>query len=436
MTIDELFHRVVRGHWLLILTCIVVPVTAMFYLGGKQPVLYQAVGRLQFGSTLASSNVEADAASTRALGIVTSPGVIQQALAEAHVAADPTQFALDHVNVSRVGVSPVIEVSVTQENPGKAALIDKSLINQLLDFSNSAGWKTGTDQVKSLDAVIATLTKQRDDLIPQLRTVTLTTPGRQLSLQAQIGGIQASLADVMQQRSNLLVAAASRPSTALLDPVRTPTVPIPGSTMQMSALAGLLGLIVGLGLAAGLETVRPRLRNSKAIVYAVGAPLIGHLRLHDLGHPLGGAAISQVADRMALFGIKYGSSRAMLVPVRVGDQPLAGQMAVALGTNGDVRTSHRLQCAAMNGHWVEPGDHPVIVVFSPAKIRARQLRPVQELIDSLDWPVLGVVTYDRPHRFPFTRRRAFGAAAEASGHAAVNPHVNPVKHALVHRRTA
>jgi capsular polysaccharide biosynthesis protein len=434
MTIDELFHRVVRGHWLLILTCIVVPVTAMLYLGGKQPVLYQAVGRLQFGSTLASSNVEADAASTRALGIVTSPGVVQQALAEAHLAADPTQFALDHVDVSRVGVSPVIEVSVTQENPGKAALIDKSLISQLLDFSNSAGWQTGIDQVKSLDAVVATLTKQRDALIPLLRTVTLTTPGRQLSLEAQIGGIQASLADVLQQRSNLLVAAASRPSTALLDPVRTPTVPMPRSTIPMSALAGLLGLIAGLGLAAGLETLRPRLRSSKAIVYTVGAPLIGHLRFHDLGYPLSGAAINRIADRMALFGLKYGSSRAMLLPVRVDDQPLAAQMADALGTNGDIRTSHRLQCAAMNGHWVEPGDHPVIVVFSPAKIRARQLRPVQELIDSLDWPVLGVVTYDRPHRF--ARRRAANLAAEASGDAAAHPHVNPVKHAVAHRRTA
>lgn len=434
MTIDEVFHRVVRGHWLLILTCIVVPVTAMLYLGGKQPVLYEAVGRLQLGSTLASSNVEADAVSTRALGIVTSPGVVEQALAEAHLAADPTQFALDHVDVTRVGVSPVIEISVTQENPGKAALIDKSLINKVLDFSNSAGWQTGINQVKSLDAVIATLTKQRDALIPLLRTVTLTTPGTQLSLEAQIGGIQASLADVMQQRSNLFVAAASRPSSALLDPVRTPTVPMPKSTIQMSALAGLLGLIAGLGLAASVETLRPRLRKSKAIVYAVGAPLIGHLRFNDLEYPLNGAAIYRIADRMTLFGLKYDSSRAMLLPVRLDDQPLAAEMADALGTNGDVRTSHRLQCAAMNGHWVEPGDHPVIVVFSPAKIRARQLRPVQELIDSLGWPVLGVVTYDRPHGF--ARRRAANAAAEASGHAAVNPHVNPVKHALAHRRTA
>jgi len=423
MTIDEAVHRVVRGHWRLILICLVLPVAAVFYLGSTQPVTYEAVGRLQFGTTLASSNVEADAASTRAMGIVTSPGVVEQALAEAHLAADPVKFALDHIDVRRVGVSPVIEVAVSQENPNRAALIATSLTNQLLKFSNSGDRQAEIDQVASLDSTIATLTKQRDALIPKL---VRAGPGEQLSLQAQISGIQTTLADDLQQRSNLIVAAASRSSTALLDAVRTPTVPLAKGTKQVAALAALLGLIGGLGLAALLETLRPTLRNPKAISYAVGAPVIGHLALNDPQSPSRAAAMNHIADRMALLGLRHSSSRAMLLSVRIADQSLAAEIAEALRADGDAETSHRLHCAALNGHWIEPGDHPAIVIFSPAKIRARELRPVQELIDSVDWPVLGVVTYDRPRRF--TRRRAADQVADQLTY--------PVTHAIAHGRSA
>lgn len=444
MTIDEAIHRVVRGHWRLILICLVLPVAAVFYLGSTAPVMYEAVGRLQFGTTLASSNVEADAASTRALGIVTSPGVVEQALAEAGVAADPVKFALDHIDVRRVGVSPVVEVAVTEENPRLAALVAKSLTNQLLKFSNSGDRQAEIAQVESLDARIATLTKQRDSLIPKLTSASL---GQQLSLQAQISAIQTSLADDLQQRSNLIVAAASRSSTALLDAVRTPTVPMPKNTLQISALAGLLGLIGGLGLAATSEALRPTLRSPKAISYAVGAPVIGHLTVSDLEVPPRGAAITRIADRMALLGLRHETSRAMLLTVRAGDQPLAAEIAEALGAKGSPQTSHRLDCAALNGHWIEPGDHPAIVIFSPSKIRARQLKPVQEVIDSVDWPVLGVVTYERPHRF--IRRWAVdhapdGVADPSDGQVKQAAATQQKTHhdtsspdrALVHRRTA
>lgn len=400
MTIDEAVHRVVRGHWLLITICLLLPVAAVFYLGSMQPVMYEAVGRLQFGTALASSNVQADATSTRALGIVTSPGVIERALAEAGLSIDPVQFANDHIEVRRIGVSPVIEVAVSQESPERAAIIATSLTNQLLDFSNAGDRKGETDRVVSLDSTIVTLTQQREALIPQLTTA---SPGEQLSLQARINAIQTTLVDDLRQRSELIVAAASRSATVLLDAVRTPTVPLSKGTQQTAALAALMGLIGGLGLAAGLETLRPMLRNPKAIAYAVGAPVIGHVASGDLESPSRSTTMNPIADRMALLGRRYGSSRAMLLSVRSADQARADEMAEALGVNGDVQTSHRLQCAALNGHWREPGEHPAVVIFSPARVRAGELRPVQELLESVDWPVLGVVTYDRPRRFKLHR---------------------------------
>jgi len=400
MTIDEAFHRVVRGHWLLIAICVVLPVAAMLYLGGKQPVMYEAVGRVEIGTTLASSNVEADALSNRALGIVTSPGVVQRALLNGGLNLDPVQFAIDHISINRIGVSPVIEVAVTQNSPIRAARIAASLTNQLLDFANAGGRNVTTSRVESLSATILALTRQRDALIPKLATA---SAGGVYSLQAQINAIQTTMADDMRQRSDLVVASATMSSTTLLDAVATPTVPVPKGTIQMAALAALLGLIGGLGLAALLETLRPTLRDPTAISYAMGAPALGHVAVSDGEHPPDQAAITPIADRMALLGLRHGSSRALLLAVRKADQVWTAEMAKALGVSGKDETSHRLQCAALNGQWREPGENPAIVIFSPAKVRARELRPVHELLESVDWPLLGVVTYDRPGWL--TRRR-------------------------------
>ena len=94
MTIDEAFHRILRGHWLIILSCIVLPLSAAVLLGRSDADLYEAVARVQMGRDLAASNVQADATSQRVLGIATSPGVVRVALDKAGVPADVTGFGI------------------------------------------------------------------------------------------------------------------------------------------------------------------------------------------------------------------------------------------------------------------------------------------------------------------------------------------------------
>ena len=117
MTIDEAFHRILRGHWLIILSCIVVPLSAAVLLGRSDADLYEAMARVQMGRDLAASNVQADATSQRVLGIATSPGVVRAALDKAGLQADVAGFAANHIDVRRVGVSPVMEIAVTDTSP-------------------------------------------------------------------------------------------------------------------------------------------------------------------------------------------------------------------------------------------------------------------------------------------------------------------------------
>jgi len=393
MSIDEAFQRVIRGHWRLIAACLGLSVLAAIVYTQVQPLEYDAVGRIQLDSDLAVSNVQADAASTRVQGIATSRGAVEKALKEAGAHEDPNSFINNNIEVRRVGVSPVVEIIVTYQDPVKAAAIASSVTNQMLDFVNNGDRKSETDRATAVDANIAALTAQRDSLIPKLA---VATPGQVLKLQAEITAIQATMDDQLKQRSDLAVAAAARPSAVLVDTVQTPATPNPRGRMQAAALAALLGLLGGLALAAGHEAVRPTLSSPEAISYALGAPVVGHVEADDVSGEAGDVFLSNIADRLALLGRRFGTDRVMLLPVRAADDALAEEVATGLDSGGKKQLAHRLPVSAMDGQWREPGPRPAAVVFAPRRMGAHELRPIQQLLASIDWPVLGVLTYDPP----------------------------------------
>jgi len=394
MTIDEALHRIVRGHWFLILVCILLPMSVAAGLETRSPSLYEAVGRVQLGSDLAASNVQADASSERALGIATSPGVVRKALDKAGVSADAQAFAKDHVDVRRVGVSPVIEIAITDTSAPRAATMAESITQDVLEFSNAGDRQNEDATLKSLDDSIDKLVKNRDALIPKLGDA---SPNNVIRLQAEINAIQSTLTEYQRQRSELALATVARSNAVLLDGVRIPTQPLPKRTAQVAVLAGLLGLLAGLGLAAARETLRPTLHSQRAIAYAVDAPALGHIPGRDTNAPAFVRATGQVADRVALIALTHKASKALLVPVREADDVWARMIAQVMSPQG-VATAHRLECVVLDGEWVDPGPSPAAVIVSPTRIRAQELHHVRELLGSLGWPVIGLVTYDQPRR--------------------------------------
>lgn len=457
MTIDEAFQRIIRGHWMLILLCVLATTIAVAIALRAQPPEYQAVSRIQLDDGLASSNVQADAASTRVAGIATSRSAVDKALKAGHSDADPVTFAANNVSVRRVGVSPIVEIGVTDRDPVDAAAMAKAITTEVIAFLNDARGSGVKEQTASLDASIRALNQQRDALVPQLITA---RPGQVLRLQAELTGLDSVLADQMRQRSDLLVAAAAQPTALLLDQASVPTTPTTDKPGQKVALAGLLGLLLGICLAAALETVRPRLRRPQAVADALGLPLLGALSKADLAagrswRPLvhssqppglrtestvpvvpvlGGSqrrtglptaraqgpllqmpqlrtALNPVADRMALIARHLDAERGLLLSVRSADEDLVHHLAEGLRDRADPERAHRLDCVALDGHWYDPGDGPVAVIVCPTPVLKKELKPTQELIAAAGWPCLGVLTY------PGRRRsaRMFQAATRPSG---------------------
>lgn len=411
MTIDEAVHRVVRGHWFLILFCVVVAVVASVVWVGRQPVEYQAVGRIQMGTDLAASNVQADAMSQRAYGIATSPGVVSRALDKADLTADPTVFAKDNITVTRVGVSPVLEVAVTAESPTAATKMADSITNDVIRTNNeaqramtaqSAAARAATDaRRRSLQKQINDIDQQRARLAPRLVTA---SPGRTLAIQSQLSALTASETEYQRQLADLetsvSVAQQSASSTQqallaqqalLLDPARTPALPLAKGMPQQTAIAGLIGLLLGLGLASLREAVAPSIRSPRTISYATGAPHVGHIPSSDLGSPESVTALARVADRLALLARAQHVDRVFLVPVDDRYDVLANLVAARLRPRpGD--NDHRVDCVVLDSHWEEPGDRPAAVLLSRRSVRASELKQAMAQLEPLGWPLLGFMT--------------------------------------------
>ena len=393
MTIDEAFHRILRGHWLIILSCMVVPLSAAVLLGRNQADLYEAVARVQMGRDLAASNVQADATSQRVLGIATSPGVVRVALDKAGLQADVAGFAANHIDVRRVGVSPVMEIAVTDTSPGRAAIIASSLTSDVIQFSNVGDQQTVEQRRKDVSAQLAELNKQRQQLVSRLSHA---SPGDVLAIQAQLSALTASQTEYERQLSDLDLAFLSSSRAVLLDPVRQPTIALPKDTPQKAILVVLIGALVGLGLASVLETFRPRLPSPRAIARALDVPHVGHLPGHDTA-PRTTAAAVQAADRLALLARRYDAGSVFLVPVLAGDEDWARSLASHVGPSAGPG-SHRLECSVLGSDWVDPGDNPVAAFLAPKQLLARDLARANSLVEALGWPVLGVITYESGRR--------------------------------------
>ncbi len=416
LTIDDAFGRVIRGHWLVILLCIVAPYVVVSQMSRAEPDAYEAVARVQMGTELAASNVQADATSQRVLGIATSPGVVRAALDKARLRADANDFAAHHIDVRRVGVSPVMEIVVTDTSPARAATIARSITADVIKVSNVGDQPTSTQRRQGVQRQLDALARQRSRLVAKLNNVD-PKGGAALAIQAQLTSLVTAQTELERQMSDINLAAPSPSHAVLLDPVRVPTVALPRQDTQRAVLAALIGALVGGGLAAGLEALRPRLRSGRSVARALELPHVGHLPRLDAS-PRTARAAGPIADRLALLARRYEASNVLAVLVDPRDEPAARPVATLLGPDGE-KGSHRVTCSVVGRGWVDPGASPVVIVLSPRHVKVRSLVDTMSFVDALGWPVVGLLSY--PRRWFWQRqalKRATAKGASASRHEA------------------
>ena len=317
MTIDDLFSRIVRARLPLLACFVLVPLLAVLLLGTRQHPVWVANARVQVFDGAPSSTTEADGSSSRVLALATTPGLVQDALADAHVTRDATDLAEHDVTAQRLGESTVVELAVKDADPADAAAIVKALANRVATFMNEGSRSHFRSTLAEVDAKIATADRTRDEVTTSLAAA--LDPRVRDTLRARLASLASDSSQLAQQRTSLVVADADRDLVVPIDPNSRDVRAVPSSLLPRCALAVLLGLVLGLAVAVLLETLRPRLADARAVSRMLGVPVLATREQWG-----------RVARTVALAARRHGVQTVVVMPLEQRDDLAAHELVAAL----------------------------------------------------------------------------------------------------------
>ena len=437
MELSQAVQRVVRVRfgWLasFILLGILGAVAAHFLLHRDVPT-YTASTRLAMDSRTQSVS-DSTALADQARAVVTSRSHVAAALKQAGADRDPVSFGRNDVRVSSLGTSNVIDISVTDVDPSIAAAVANELAADLvktragLSQTDPSGVVANIDnEIKTRDSEIAALDARIADLSRPEANVGGRNDQTLNLLSARRTGLASERLALLTKRYDLVSAAATQSSPTVVDravpPSRADPSPLPGEL----GIGLVVGLLLGVAMAALLETLRPTLIGAAAVSRATGAPVLEHLKAPP--HYLGIFDAGELAGRLKLAASVHGLQDVGLVSVGPAtDLPsVAESISLALRHNG-TKTSFGHTDPVRLGVFDSAGDfsdgtakQAGVVAVVPSVVKRSELRHLEDLLALSRWPLLGVIVYDlrrrRAARRAARRTAAMASPAPSSGEAA------------------
>lgn len=431
MTLQEIFQRIIRAHWVVISVCALLPVLLVLVLELGHSAQWTGSVRVQVASASPVSTTEADAVSSRVLALATTPTLVSKALADAGINEDPADVARHQVSATRLGESPVVEVTVTSSSPERAKGLAAALVSQVVSFMNDGSRPALDKQLATLDSDLARANDQRNGLVDRIPSTASVSQRDVLNL--RIRALDEQIGQLSAQRSSLLETKLSVDQAVVIDGDNPEVRQVPSGLVPRIALALVLGLVIGLALAVLLETLAPRLAGIRALARTMAAPVLGRTDQSpsELAATMTLTARRQGVETVVLLGIdSRDSSVATALLGRLpkpgaasasGDDPeVAADAATKTGkstgrqpsrTNAKspsaanrVRNAQRQQqgvrdpftvteigFSSLDGLTPEAERTAGVVVVSSGSCHVRDVDNLQDRLTALRWPVIGIV---------------------------------------------
>lgn len=420
MDLNEAVRRILLVHKKLILLCILLGLIGGIAVTAARPATFTAPVRVTL-SRGAGASEDPVAVADAAQALVTSRAIIEDAVQAVGPDRDPVEVA-NSISVKTLGSSDVVQLEVTDTSPQVAAALANALGEELVSRWADVSGGQSIDALVPLQEEIGQLrekvtTADQSLALLDIQIAQETNPVKGEKLKARRDVLAQNRDDLEQQRSLLesqlngvLVAGASRLAPQVIDPAVTPTVADPKHRASAGALGALLGLLLGICAAALLESFRPTLAGSDAVADALGVPLLGNM-------PTGVEGSSEEILRSAL-KVRFAAAtvRAKTIELASVGPPIdlaplsdameeldvaaASSRSSASGTNGRMSV-HRFGVdpeAPMRSNGTNGRTDSALVAVVASTIKRSDLRELGDLQALTSWPLVGVVTYDRPKR--------------------------------------
>ena len=418
MDFSEAFQRIVRGRWVILVVCVALGIGVGVVVSRSHQSTYTATTRVALGSTTPQTEAEASAVSSVAQAIATSSSQVRDALATAQIQRDPVRLARDDVSVRSLGTSNIVELSVRDREAVSAQKIANALSAELERAWLGIGHGQTPQVVKDLNSRLDDLNTKIGALDSQINSV--VDPGKGTdpvrTLLARREDLARQAVALETERDRVVSQDALDVRASIIQSATRPTSADSSGQAQTIFLGGLIGLLIGLGIAALAEAMHPTLIGSRRVAAGAGTALLGRLdRLPEQGAPVP-VDVSEVATRIALAASVARVDAVQLVAAPDVDlEPLAAALdAESTMTNGQRARARDAKPPTISVvdrarlHRTRPAG---LVVVSPTRMSASALDEVRDLVAISGWPVLGAVTYEHA---------AFFQRAGNHGHADTN----------------
>jgi capsular polysaccharide biosynthesis protein len=449
LEIDEIAARLLRQYWAVVAVCVVVPLVAIGLITAKEPPTYSADARIITGSVVPDSSTQSDAIVSQVQAIATGPGTAAAALRAAGVRRNLITFINNDVTVTGLGGSQVVDLTVTDQNAQAAQKIADTLANDVVAALNHAGQGGIISALHAIDSELVTLSQQRAVLAGQL-----ARHPRSQTVQAKLAGLDQVIANFTGDRGRLLLEQSTQGLAGIIDAPALPLRPQSKALAQKLGLAAVLGLVLGILIAAIVEVARPTVPGASRVGRRLGAPTLGRLEGADLSGEVT-HGVAQLAFRTRLAALHAARSTVAVADAGTGrdlddlatalqdalsegsfhqaavpDYPLAGnshggqaaEWAAAPGGPGTTVltqpatwTAPSLRIVPLNqmrpsagSEWDRVG---LLIVCGPVT-RVSDVAALADLAESSGWPILGVAAVPRSRGRGRLRRRA----TRAEGH--------------------
>ena len=424
MDLSDLGRRIFGQHYRIIALLAILGAALGLLLQAGTAKTYTASTRFVLDTPDPKSRTEAMSIADTAKAIATSPALVKKALEDAHVTGrNSVEVAAKDVDVRGLGASSIVELSVKDHDREVAKAIANALAQGVLrirsDFSSGHLQKVLPlldERINDLTASIAVLNRKIDSLNAGGSAVAATALGTKRDSLAQERG------ELESTKVSLLSADAARPNALVISPATAPSHLDPSRWVSNAVLGALLGLILGIGVAAAIESFRPTLVGSENMAQALDTALLGEL---PSVYPEKDAErdLSVLKGRLQLAGDAAGARGVGLVAAdrsvdlwqlaaHLGASPADGRSAVPSGAEAvraardGARDGVRIRPVKLEGSQLQGRDGAAIVLVSPTAMKRSELLALSHLLRLRSLPLLGLITYRNPRSRPWPWQQA------------------------------